>query len=50
MTQPKLRRVNGKLLGYGLKLFSNITKNGLERPPFDGRDSHRDHTQSTPLL
>lgn len=42
VTQPKLRRVQGKLLGYGLKVFSNTTKNGLEGPPFDGRDLHRD--------
>lgn len=29
VTLPKLRKVNGKLLGYGLKIFSDKTKNGL---------------------
>ncbi|MEK7607738.1 MAG: DUF3800 domain-containing protein [Patescibacteria group bacterium] len=30
VTALKLRRVEGKLLGYGLKLFTETTKNGLE--------------------
>lgn len=30
VTSPKLRRVKGKLTGYGLKVFSDKTKNGLE--------------------
>lgn len=30
VTLPKLRRVNGKLIGCGLKIFSTITKSGLE--------------------
>lgn len=30
ITFPKLRRANGRLLGHGLKIFSDKTKNGLE--------------------
>ncbi len=29
ITMPKLRKVNGRLLGYGIKIFSDKTKNGL---------------------
>ena len=41
ITAPKLRRVDGKLLGYGLKIYAQTIKNGLEdsRPAFDGRDA-----------